>query len=311
MKPAPFAYYCPESLDEAVRLLDEHGEDGKVLAGGQSLMPLMNLRLARPAAIIDLNRVPGLDRIADGGDRGLGIGALTRQRALERDAGLAARNPLLAAAVPLIGHFQIRNRGTVGGSLVHADPAAELPAVTVALGAEFVLASASGERVVPAEDFYLGYMATAIEPNEVLTEIRLPPWKPGRLWAIDEVSRRKGDFAMVGVALWVDLDSAACEDARVVLFGVGGKPVRIEAAETRLKGAALRAGFTLDKSKLDDGSALGGSAFDDAILKDVERIVADELDPDSDIHASALYRKEVGGVLARRALAAAARRATP
>lgn len=288
MKPAPFAYYCPESLDEAVRLLDEHGEDGKVLAGGQSLMPLMNLRLARPAAIIDLNRVPGLDRIADG-DRGLGIGALTRQRALERDAGLAARNPLLAAAVPLIGHFQIRNRGTVGGSLVHADPAAELPAVTVALGAEFVLASASRERVVPAEDFYLGYMATAIEANEVLTEIRLPPWKPGRLWAIDEVSRRKGDFAMVGVALWVDLDGAACEEARVVLFGVGGKPVRIEAAEARLKGAVL----------------------DEAAGRDVERIVADELDPDSDIHASALYRKEVGGVLARRALAAAARRATP
>lgn len=288
MKPAPFAYYCPESLDEAVRLLDEHGEDGKVLAGGQSLMPLMNLRLARPAAIIDLNRVPGLDRVADG-DRGIGIGALTRQRALERDAGLAARNPLLAAAVPLIGHFQIRNRGTVGGSLVHADPAAELPAVTVALGAEFVLASASGERVVPAEDFYLGYMATAIEANEVLTEIRLPPWKEGRLWAIDEVSRRKGDFAMVGVALWVDLDGAACEEARVVLFGVGGKPVRIEKAEERLKGAVL----------------------DEAAGKDVERIVADELDPDSDIHASALYRKEVGGVLARRALAAAARRATP
>ena len=249
----------------------------------------MNLRLARPAAIIDLNRVPGLDRIADGGDRGIGIGALTRQRALERDAGLAARNPLLAAAVPLIGHFQIRNRGTVGGSLVHADPAAELPAVTVALGAEFVLASASGERVVPAEDFYLGYMATAIEANEVLTEIRLPPWKEGRLWAIDEVSRRKGDFAMVGVALWVDLDGAACAEARVVLFGVGGKPVRIEAAEARLKGAVL----------------------DEAAGRDVERIVADELDPDSDIHASALYRKEVGGVLSRRALAAAARRATP
>lgn len=289
MKPAPFTYYCPGTLDEAVRLLDEHGEDGKVLAGGQSLMPLMNLRLARPAAIIDLNRVPGLDRVAADGDRGLRIGALTRQRALERDPSLAARNPLLAAAVPLIGHFQIRNRGTVGGSLVHADPAAELPAVSVALGAEFVLASASGERVVPAEEFYLGYMATAIEANEVLTEIHMPPWKEGRLWAIDEVSRRKGDFAMVGVALWVDRNGDACEDARIVLFGVGGKPVRIEKAEERLKGAVL-----------DEGAG-----------KEVERIVADELDPDADIHASALYRKEVGGVLARRALAAAARRATP
>ena len=286
MKPAPFAYYCPETLDEAVRLLDEHGENGKVLAGGQSLMPLMSLRLARPEVIIDLNRVPGLDRIAANGDRGLGIGALTRQRALERDASLTARNPLLAAAVPLIGHFQIRNRGTVGGSLVHADPAAELPAVTVALGADFVLTGASGERVVPAEEFYLGYMATAIEANEVLTEIRLPAWKAGRLWAIDEVSRRKGDFAMVGVALWVDLDGSACADARITLFGVGGKPVRIEKAEQHLKGAVL----------------------DDSTFKEVERIVADELDPDSDIHASALYRKEVGGVLARRALSAAAAR---
>ncbi len=287
MKPAPFNYYCPGTLDEAVRLLEEHGEDGKILAGGQSLMPLMSLRLARPAAILDLNRVPGLDRIAVAGDGGLGIGALTRHRALERDASLATRNPLLAAAVPLIGHFQIRNRGTVGGSLVHADPAAELPAVTVALGADFVLASAAGERVVSAEDFYLGYMATAIEPNEVLTEVRLPPWNPGRLWAIDEVSRRKGDFAMVGVALWADLDGAACADARITLFGVGGKPVRVEKAEQRLKGAVL----------------------DDATLKEVERIVFEELEPDSDIHASALYRKEVGGVLTRRALSAAAARA--
>lgn len=310
MKPAPFTYYCPETLDEALRMLDEHGEDGKALAGGQSLMPLMNLRLARPAAVIDLNRVPGLDRVADGGDRGLRIGALTRQRALERDASLATRNPLLAAAVPLIGHFQIRNRGTVGGSLVHADPAAELPAVAVALGAEFVLASASGERAAPAEDFYLGYMATAIEANEVLTEVRVPPWKEGRLWAIDEVSRRKGDFAMVGVALWVDLDGSTCEDARIVLFGVGGKPVRIEAAEARLKGSTFFPGVTLDKSRLDE-AVLDGPAFDEAVGRDVERIVADELDPDSDIHASALYRKEVGGVLARRALAAAARRATP
>ena len=288
MKPAPFTYYCPGTLDEAVSLLDQHGEDGKILAGGQSLMPLMSLRLARPAVIVDLNRVPGLDRIDANGDGGLSIGALTRQRALERDAGLATRNPLLAAAVPLIGHFQIRNRGTVGGSLVHADPAAELPAVTVALGADFVLTSVGGERVVSAEDFYLGYMATAVEANEVLTEIRLPAWKAGRLWAIDEVSRRKGDFAMVGVALWVDLDGSACADTRITLFGVGGKPVRVEKAEQHLKGAAL----------------------DDATLKEVERIVFEELEPDADIHASALYRKEVGGVLTRRALSAAAARAT-
>ena len=287
MKPAPFTYYCPATLEEAVSLLDHHGDDGKVLAGGQSLMPLMSLRLARPAVIVDLNRVAGLDGVADNGNDGLSIGALMRQRALERNADLEDWNPLLAAAVPLIGHFQIRNRGTVGGSLVHADPAAELPAVSVTLGAEFVLASASGERVVSAEDFYLGYMATAIEANEVLTEIRVPAWKAGRLWAIDEVSRRKGDFAMVGVALWADMNGDACEDARITLFGVGGKPLRAEKAEQRLKGAAL----------------------DDATLKEVERIVFEELEPDSDIHASALYRKEVGGVLTRRALSAAAARA--
>ncbi len=288
MKPAPFEYYCPETLDEAVSLLEQHGDDGKVLAGGQSFMPLMSLRLARPSVIVDLNRVSGLDGIAANGDGGLAIGALTRQRALERDAELPARNPLLAAAVPLIGHFQIRNRGTVGGSLVHADPAAELPAVTVALGADFVLTSAGGERVVSAADFYLGYMATAIEANEVLTEIRVPAWKAGRLWAIDEVSRRKGDFAMVGVALWADMDGANCADACITLFGVGGEPVRVEKAEQRLKGAAL----------------------DDATLKEVERIVSEELEPDSDIHASALYRREVGGVLTRRALRAAAERGT-
>jgi carbon-monoxide dehydrogenase medium subunit len=288
MKPAPFSYYCPETLDEAVHLLDEHGDDGKILAGGQSLMPLMSLRLARPAVIVDMNRVPGLDRLDANGDGGIRIGAMTRQRAIERDADFAERNPLLAAAVPLIGHFQIRNRGTVGGSLVHADPASELPAVSVALGADFVLAGAGGERVVSADDFYRGYMATACEANEVLTEVRVPAWKAGRLWAIDEVARRKGDFAMVGVALWANMDGDACEDARITLFGVGGRPVRVEKAEQRLKGAAL----------------------DDATLKDVERIVFEELDPDSDIHASALYRKEVGGVLTRRALSAAAARGT-
>jgi carbon-monoxide dehydrogenase medium subunit len=287
MKPAPFSYYCPATIEEAASLLDQYGDDGKVLAGGQSLMPLMSLRLARPAVIVDLNRIAGLDGVADNGNDGLSIGALMRQRALERDPGLEARNPLLAAAVPLIGHFQIRNRGTVGGSLVHADPAAELPAVSVALGAEFVLASAAGERVVSAEDFYLGYMATAIEANEVLTEIRVPAWKAGRLWAIDEVSRRKGDFAMVGVALWADMNGDACEDARITLFGVGGRPVRAQQAEQRLRGASL----------------------DDATLKEVERIVFEELEPDSDIHASALYRKEVGGVLTRRALSAAGARA--
>lgn len=289
MKPAPFEYYCPADLEEGLELLNKHGEDAKILAGGQSLMPLMSLRLARPSAIVDLNRVPDLDRVFTTRDGGLSIGALTRQRSVERQAELAQQQPLLAAAVPLIGHFQIRNRGTIGGSLVHADPAAELPAVTTCVGADFILRSVSGERVVSADDFYLGYMATAVAPNEILTEIRLPPWNSRRAWAIDEVSRRKGDFAMVGVALWMELnDDSTCKEGRITLFGVGSKPVRVEKAEQRMAGATL----------------------DEAAFKEIERIVADDLDPDTDIHASAQYRKEVGGVLTRRALAAAfARRA--
>jgi carbon-monoxide dehydrogenase medium subunit len=281
MKPAPFEYFGPRTLDDALALLAERGEDGKVLAGGQSLMPLLSLRLARPSAIIDLNRVPDLDRVFTTRDGGLSIGALTRQRALERNADLWQQQPLLAAAVPLIGHFQIRNRGTVGGSLVHADPAAELPAVMTCLGADFILRSESGERVVSADDFYLGYMATMVEPNEILTEIRLPPWRGRRTWAIDEVSRRKGDFAMVGIALAMELnDDSTCKEARITMFGVSGRPVRVEKAEQRMVGARL----------------------DDDAFEEVAAIVSDELEPDSDIHASAQYRKEVGGVLARRAL---------
>lgn len=287
MKPPPFTYYCPRSLDEALALLQEHGEDGKLLAGGQSLMPLMSLRLARPAAIVDLNRVPDLDRVFTTRDGGLSIGALTRQRSLERNADLKRQQPLLAAAVPLIGHFQIRNRGTIGGSLVHADPAAELPAVMTCVGAKFVLRSAAGERVMAADEFYLGYMATVVEPNEILTEIRLPPWSGARIWAIEEVARRKGDFAMVGVALSLELnDDTTCKEAQVTLFGVSGKPLRMATAEQRLAGATLN----------------------EATFKEIEQVVADDLDPDSDIHASALYRKEVGGVLVRRALAAASAR---
>ncbi|MCH7914448.1 MAG: xanthine dehydrogenase family protein subunit M [Deltaproteobacteria bacterium] len=287
MKPAPFQYFAPREVNEALHLLKQHGEEAKILAGGQSLMPLMSFRLARPAVIIDINRISGLDSISAGTNGGLTIGALTRQRAVERSKTVQDRNPLLAAAMPLIGHFQIRNRGTFGGSLVHADPAAELPAVGIALGMEFVLRSAQGDRVVPAEDFFLGYMATAVEPSELLTEIRIPSWKPGTGWAIDEVSRRKGDFAMVGVTVLVQLDGDACRDSCIVIFGVGGKPVRMHKAEGMLK-----------------GKKLGRQT-----LTDIGETVANDLEPDSDIHASAQYRKEVGGVLTRRALESALARA--
>jgi carbon-monoxide dehydrogenase medium subunit len=284
MKPAPFEYFAPETLDEALELLHEHGDDAKVLAGGQSLMPLMNLRLARPKVIVDINRLSGLDAITTAADGGLAIGALARHRALERSPLVRAENPLLAAAMPLIGHFQIRNRGTIGGSLVHADPAAELPAVSLLLGCEFLLARKGGERVVPAADFFLGYLATAVEPGELLTEIRFPKWRPGAAWAIDEIARRKGDFALVGAAVSAELDGGGIlRDLAIVMFGVGAKPHRIESAQALLK-----------ERHVDEGS-----------LHALSQAIADELEPDSDVHASAQYRKEVGGVMARRALESA------
>jgi carbon-monoxide dehydrogenase medium subunit len=284
MKPASFEYYAPLELEEALDLLDRHGDEAKILAGGQSLMPLMNLRLARPGVIIDINRLQNLDEISIAPDGRLTIGALVRQRTLERSKMVQEQNPMLGAAMPLIGHFQIRHRGTIGGSLVHADPAAELPAVSLLLGGEFVLKSKSGTRLVAAADFFLGYLATACQPGELLIEIRLPKWRSSEAWAVDEIARRKGDFAIVGVALRAEPDKAGIlHDAGIVMFGIGGKPQRMKRAEALLKGCQI----------------------DQALLSELSRVVAEELDPDSDVHASATYRKEVGGVLVRRALQSA------
>ncbi|MGH7815980.1 MAG: FAD binding domain-containing protein [Candidatus Binatia bacterium] len=284
MKPAPFEYCAPATLDEALELLDRHGDEAKILAGGQSLMPLMNLRLARPKVIVDINRLSGLDRIAPTPEGGLAIGALARHRAVEKSALVREQSPPLAASMPLIGHFQIRNRGTLGGSLVHADPAAELPALSLLLGCEFSLARKGSVRNVPAEEFFLGYLTTAIEPGELLTEIRFPPWRAGSAWAVDEIARRKGDFALVGVALNAKLDGEAqLQNGAIVMFGVGGRPQRMKRASAFLEGRRA----------------------DPEFLNELGRLVADEIEPDSDIHASAEYRKEVGGVLARRALQSA------
>jgi aerobic carbon-monoxide dehydrogenase medium subunit len=284
MKPAPFEYFAPLELQEALDLLERYGDEAKILAGGQSLMPLMNLRLARPGLIIDINRLSSLDTITATPEGGLTIGALTRQRALERSKIVREQNPILAAAMPLIGHFQIRNRGTIGGSLVHADPAAELPAVSLLLGAEFLLRSKSAVRVVPAAEFFLSYLTTAIRPAELLTEIRLPKWPSGEAWAVQEIARRKGDFALIGVALRAELDAVeTVQKAVIVMFGVDSKPLRMERAEAILKGRRIS----------------------EAFLRELSGVVAEELQPDSDIHASAAYRKEVGGVLVRRALESA------
>src|SRR5207245_11133030 len=183
MKPAPFEYFAPAELQEALDLLERYGDEAKILAGGQSLMPLMNLRLARPGLIIDINRLSSLDTITATPEGGLTIGALTRQRALERSKIVQEQNPILAAAMPLIGHFQIRNRGTIGGSLVHADPAAELPAVTLLLGAEVLFSSKRSVRVVPAAEFFLSYLTTALPPAAIATAHRLQKWAPGVEWA--------------------------------------------------------------------------------------------------------------------------------
>jgi CO/xanthine dehydrogenase FAD-binding subunit len=284
MKPAPFEYFAPADLPEALELLAQYGDEAKILAGGQSLVPLLNMRLARPRVVIDVNRISDLAYIAPGADGALTIGALTRQRAIERSAVVQTHYPMLAAAMPYIGHFQIRNRGTVGGSIVHADPAAELPALGLALEAQLVLHSATQRRVIEAVDFFLTYLTTAIEPVEMLTEIRLPAGGSQWRWGIQEVCRREGDFALVGAVAMLRLsDDAVCQVARLTMFGVSSIPVRLGMVEEMLSGRRI----------------------DDQRLGEVAKVVADALEPDSDLHASAAYRKEVGGVMARRALEAA------
>lgn len=287
MKPASFEFYDPRNQNEVLSLLNQYGTDAKILAGGQSLMPLVNLRLARPKVIVDINRVPELAYINPGNGGGLAIGGLTRQRMVERSGLVQEQNPLLAASIPLIGHLQIRNRGTIGGSLIHADPAAELPALALLLEAEFVLSSLDGQRVAEAKDFFHSYLTTAIEPTELLSEIRFPPWNRRCGWAIQEISRRQGDFAVVGVATLLTLNrNNACEDARIALFGVGATAIRIEKTEAALKGTHLHS----------------------QNLAEAARVVSEVLEPDSDVHASSEYRKEVAGVLTRRALEAALQR---
>ena len=282
MKPAKFDYYAPTTRDEVLELLGQHGYDAKVLAGGQSLMPMMNLRLARPAVVVDINRVEGLTGIAsDGG--GMTIGAMTRQRHIEGSAEVRERFPLISAAIPHIAHFQIRNRGTIGGSLAHSDPAAEIPALCLALNAEITASSGNGERTIAASDFSLGLLTTALEPEELLTQVRLPTlggdgeWR----WGFREVCRRDGDFALVGAITLLRLDGGnVCQEARIAMFAVGDGPMRMAEAE----------------------ASLVGSVVDADTRAEAAALVSAAVDPGSDIHASAEYRREVSGVMARRAL---------
>jgi len=288
MKPAPFAYHRPGSVDEALALLAQHGGDAKPLAGGQSLIPAMNFRLARPAVLVDLNRLTTLAGIRGGADS-LRIGAMTRQRAVERDATVARDAPLLAEALPHIAHPQIRTRGTVGGSLAHADPAAELPAVMVALGATFDLHSPRGKRSVPAEAFYTGLFTTALTADELLAEIAIPPRTPRSGSAFLEVARRHGDYALAGVAAVLTLDDAGrCREARIALLSVGDGPVLAIKAAKAITGEKPTA---------------------DAIQEAADAAASKDVDPPGDIHASAAYRRQLVGVLVRRALQRACERA--
>jgi carbon-monoxide dehydrogenase medium subunit len=281
MKPAPFEYHRPDSVDEALALLAEHGYEAKLLAGGQSLVPAMNFRLAAPAVLIDLNRIPRLDGLsADGG--GVRIGAMVRQRAAERSPVVAAGAALLAETLPYVAHAQIRNRGTIGGTIAHADPAAEIPAVMLALDARFHLRGPASTRVVAAGDFFTGLFGTALEAEEMLVEVEIPPAAPRTGWAFDEVSRRHGDYALAGIAATVQVDDAGrCTGARIALLSVGDGPVL--AAEA--------------------AAALVGQEPTDAAIRAAAQAAAQrDIDPPGDIHASPEYRRQLVDVLVRRVL---------
>ncbi|MEV5738906.1 xanthine dehydrogenase family protein subunit M [Microbispora rosea] len=283
MKPPPFVYHGPATLGEALDVLAEAGPGGKVLAGGQSLIPLLNMRLAAPAHIVDVNRVPGLDGI-EAGPPGVRVGALARHAAVERSPGAAAAQPLLRQALRLVAHPVIRNRGTVVGSLVHADPAAEMPAVLALLGGSVRLASRGGEREVPAAEFFTGPMESALRPGELALSAFFPALPPRSGTAFHEVARRHGDYAVAGVAAAVTLDEdLRVAAARVACVSVGPVPV-----------------------VLDVTAACGPRPAASIKWEAVAEAVRDRIDPEGDIHATADYRRHLAGVLAARALRDAA-----
>jgi len=281
VKPAPFEYHSPRTLDEALTLLAEFGSDAKPLAGGQSLIPAMNFRLATPAILVDLNSIAALAFVTP--DAGvLRLGGMTRHRTLERDRNVARFAPLVSAALPFVAHPAIRTRGTIGGSLAHADPAAELPAVMLALNATFTLQSRAGTRHVRATDFFTGLFMTTVEPGVLLTEIVIPQRGARSRFAFDEISRRHGDYALAGAAAAVTLDAdGTCAEARVALLSVGDRPILSEQVSRRLVGRVPSPEAVRD-------------AADDAADRDI--------DPPGDIHASSRYRRQLARVLIRRVL---------
>ncbi len=286
MKPAAFDYVAADSIAMAVKALAQAGDDAKIIAGGQSLVPMLNFRMLRPSILVDINRIAGLDDIEATGEA-IRVGALTRHYQLETSPLIARDLPVLSCAMTHVAHLAIRNRGTIGGSLAHADPAAELPMMALLLDAELRIASGCGERIVAARDFFLGALTVDLAPDEILTGVVLPKLPSHTGWGFEEVARRHGDFALAAVAATLTVSGGAIEQARIALTGVGATPLRVTAAEGLLVGHALEP---------------------DLVSRAIEAVRA-TIEPETDLHASSDYRRHLAGVLTGRALAAAWRRA--
>jgi len=283
MKLPAFEYAAPSTLAEAISLLAAGGGTAKALAGGQSFLPVMAFRLAAPSMLVDLRNVPGLGKIEIDA-KGVRLGAKVRWRDILDDARLATAHPLLQAAIGHVAHYQIRNRGTAGGSLAHADPAAEMPGIAVACDAQLVLTGSSGTRIVPAAEFFTGALSTILTSDELIVEIHLPAWPAKRRWAFEEFALRRGDFALAGVALFYDVDAAGrATDTHIGIIGACNRPHRLKKAEGALNGKTVNA---------------------DSIRSAASAAMA-ELDPPGDLHASAAYRRALAGTLLERALARA------
>jgi len=288
MKPAPFKYVVARTVAQALALKAEYGDEGRFLAGGQSLVPTLNFRLAQPAVLIDINPIMECSGVQTAAAGRVRIGALTRYRMLERDPATARDLPLIHEALPHIAHPQIRNRGTIGGNLAHADPASEMPAIVLALAGRLRAQSQKGERWIEAADFFAGALSTALEADEMLTDVELPIAKPLSGSSFMEVSRRRGDFALIGVACTVQLDDGGiCLQARVALCNAGETPMLAEAA----------------------GKSLTGQAIGTAEIEQAAALVQEAIDPGGSIHASKTFQRHLATVLTKRALMAANARA--
>jgi carbon-monoxide dehydrogenase medium subunit len=286
MKLPAFEYERPATLEDAIRLLSDQSGAAKIIAGGQSLLPMMAFRLANPGVLVDLAGIPCLNEIKIN-KSGVSIGSMVRWRDIEKHPGLATANPLIFAAVNYIAHYQIRNRGTIGGSLAHADPAAEMPGIVVTCDAQIEVSGATGRKHVDASDFFLGPLTTCLAHDEIIEAIHFPPWPPARRWAFDEFSQRRGDFAFAGIALYYDEQpDGTIENAHVGVIGAASMPRRLETVE----------------------EALNGKRLDASIVALASKTASESVDPDDDIHASAAYRRALVGTLVERTLTAASNR---